>query len=65
MVSDTLWRVFRAFSNLHWKLSDHGACNIAGLFQTSENVCIPDASTNSMLVLLLVAIVRLGCQNMS
>ena len=48
---DTLWGVFRAFSDLHPKLSDSFVCNIAGLIQTSETVCVPDVSANSVLVL--------------
>ena len=60
MGSDTLWGVFRAFSDLHKQISHPSVCNIAGLIQTSENVCIPDVSANSVLVLLYMALLRLG-----
>ena len=46
-------------------MSDRCVRNIAVLIQTSENVCIPDVSANSVLVLLDVAIVNLGRRNMS
>ena len=65
MGSNTLWGVFWAFSDLHWKMSDRGVSNIAGLFQTSENVCIPYVSINSVLALLYVAIIRVGRRKMS
>ena len=59
-----LW-VFMAFSDLRRKMSDRSVCKTGGLIQTSENVCIPDVSANSVLVLLYVAIFRLGHRNMS
>ena len=65
MGSDVLPGVFRAFSNLHRKMSDCSICNIAGLIQTSENVCLPDKSTYPVLVLLCVTIIHLGHRNMS
>ena len=46
-------------------MSNRNGCNIAGLIQTSENVCIPDVSANSVLVLLYVAIIYLRRWNMS
>ena len=39
-----------AFSDLHGKTSERCVCNFAGLTQTSEIVCSPDVSANSMLV---------------
>ena len=51
MGSDTIWRVFKVFSDLHRKISDRSVCNIAGLNQTSAKVCFPDVSTKSVLVL--------------
>ena len=65
MGSDTLWGVFRAFSDLHRKMSDRRVCNSAGLIHTSENVCIRDASANSVSVPLYVAIIHLGRRTMS
>ena len=64
MASDTLWGPFRAFSALHLKKSDRSVFNIAGLIQTSENVCIPDVSANSVFVLWYVAILSLWRRNM-
>ena len=52
-------------SDLHQKMSDCIVCNIVGLIQTSENVCIPDVSANSVLLLLYVAILRLRRLDMS
>ena len=65
MGSETLWGLFRAFSSLHRKISGRSVCNIAGLIQTSENVCIPDVSANLVLVFLYVALIHLGRRNMS
>ena len=48
--------VFKAFSDLHLKMSDRSVCNVAGLIQTSENGCIPVLSANYLLVLWYVAI---------
>ena len=62
---DTFWGVCREFSDLHRKISGRSVCDIASLIQTSENVCIPDVSTNSVLVLWYVAFFRLGRRNMS
>ena len=61
MGSDTLWgREFRAFSDLHWKMSDRCVRNIAVLIHTSEKVFNPDVSANSVLVFLKVAFLHLG-----
>ena len=65
MGSDILWGVFRAFSDLHRKMSDRSICNIDRLIQTSENVYLPYVSAYSVLVLLCVAIIHLGDWNMS
>ena len=51
MGKNTLWGVFRAFSDIHRKMSDRYVCTIAGLILTSEIVCNPDVSANSVLVL--------------
>ena len=65
MGSGDLKGVFRAFSGLHRKMSYRSICKIAGVFQTSENVCILDVSANSVLVLWYAAILRLGCRKKS
>ena len=57
--------VFKAFSDLHRKMSDRSVCNVAGLIQTSENVCVTDVSAHSELLLLHVAILQPGRRNMS
>ena len=57
--------VFRAFYDLHRKMTNRSVCITAGSIQTSETVCIHDVSTNSVLVLLHVAIVQLGRRNIS
>ena len=56
---------FLAFFDLHREMSDRSVCNFAGFVQTSENVCIPDVSAKSVLVLLYVAITHLERRNMT
>ena len=65
MGSDTLWAAFREIVDSHRKMSNRSVCSIAALIQKSENVCIPDVSANSVLVLWYLAILRQGRQKMS
>ena len=65
MGSNTSQWLFRAFSDLHGKISDRSVCNNAGFIQTSENVCIPDVSANSVLVLSYMPNMRLRRRNKS